>query len=114
MCSNLDAEQKRFLRENFQSDEELAIYDLLFKDSLTPQEIKKLKAIAVELLSKIKQKIAELDHWRDKEETRSAVNIIIRDMLWKQLPESYDENSLNDCRERVYEYIYTRYPAVAV
>lgn len=30
------------------------------------------------------------------------------------LPESFDENSINDCRERVYEYVYLRYPAVAV
>ena len=114
LAGDLDAEQKRYLRENFKSDEELAIYDLLFKDSLTPQEIRKLKAIAVDLLSKVKQKIAELDHWRDKEETRSIVDNIIRDVLWAQLPESYDENSFNDCRERVCEYIYTRYPAVAV
>ena len=114
LAADLDAEQKRYIREDFKSDEELAIYDLLFKESLTPPEIKKLKTVAAELLQKVKQKIAELDHWRDKDETRSAVNLIIRDTLWEQLPESYDEARINDCRERIYEYIYTRYPAVAV
>ena len=114
LAGDLNAEQRRYIREDFGSDEELAIYDLLFRSSLTPAEIKKLKAVASELLHKVKQKIAELDHWRDKDETRAAVNIVIRDTLWEQLPESYDEARINACRERVYEYIYTRYPAVAV
>ena len=114
LASDLDAEQKRYIREDFKSDEELAIYDLLFKESLTPQDIKKLKTVAAELLAKVKQKIAEFDHWRDKDETRSAVELVIRDILWEELPESFDENSINDCRERIYEYVYSRYPAVAV
>ena len=86
----------------------------LFKESLTPQEIKKLKTVAAELLDCVKRKIAEFDHWQDKDETRSAVELVIRDILWEKLPESFDENSINDCRERVYEYVYSRYPAVAV
>ncbi|MBP5532208.1 MAG: type I restriction endonuclease subunit R, partial [Lentisphaeria bacterium] len=114
LASDLDAEQKRYIREDFKNDEELAIYDLLFKESLTPQEIKKLKTVAAELLDRVKRKIAEFDHWRDKDETRSAVELVIRDILWEELPESFDENSINDCRERVYEYVYSRYPAVAV
>ena len=114
LAADLDAEQKRYIREGLENDEELAIYDLLFKDSLTPQEIKKLKAVAAELLNRVKQKIAEFDHWRDKDETRSAVDLIIRNTLWEQLPASYDEANINNCRERIYEYIYSRYPAIAV
>jgi type I restriction enzyme R subunit len=39
----LDDEEKRYVREGFDNDEELAMYDLLLKDSMTPAEIKKIK-----------------------------------------------------------------------
>ena len=38
---------------------------------------------------------------------------LIRDTLWAELPESYDEISISGYRQRIYEYVYTRYPEVA-
>ena len=67
------------------------MYDLLLKDSLTPAEIKKVKKLAKVLLERIKDKISELDHWTEKEETQAAVDILIRDTLWSELPDSYDD-----------------------
>ena len=61
------------------------MYDLLLKDSLTPAEIKKVKKLAKVLLERIKDKISELDHWTEKEETQAAVDILIRDTLWLSL-----------------------------
>ena len=63
------------------------------------------------MLSKIKERIHELDHWRDKEETRSIISVMIRDLLWEELPESYDDVSVSNYRERIYEYVYSAYPA---
>lgn len=31
------------------------------------------------------------------------------DILWRELPESYDEQLIDVCRDNVYEYIYTRF-----
>ena len=109
LASSMDSEQQRFVREGFKNDEELSMYDLLFKDDLSKQDIKKLKSVAVELLEKIKAKIENLDHWTDKQETKAAVDTLIRDTLWKELPESYDDVSINMYRARVYEYVYTHY-----
>ena len=58
-------------------------------------------------------KIAELDHWTDKQETRAAVDNLIRDTLWAELPECYDEISISEYRQRIYEYVYTRYRVAA-
>ena len=77
------------------------------------QEIIKIKEVAVDLLSKVKAKIAELDHWADKSETRAVVDNLIRDTLWAALPESYEEDSFTDCRQKVYEYIYTHHKTAA-
>ena len=74
---------------------------------------KKLKEVAASLLQKVKAKIAELDHWTDKQETKSVVDNLIRDTLWNELPECYDEVSISVYRQQIYEYVYTRYKEVA-
>lgn len=113
LASSLDSEQQRYVREGFSSDEELSLYDLLFQESLSKQDIKKINEVAVELLAKIKAKIAELDHWTDKQETKAAVDNLIRDVLWANLPDSYGEVQISEYRHRIYEYVYTRYKEVA-
>ena len=100
-------------RAGFSSDEELSLYDMLFRDDLSKGDIKKIKDVAVTLLQKVKAKIAELDHWTDKQETKAEVDNLIRDTLWAELPESYDEISISGYRQKIYEYVYTRYPEAA-
>ena len=109
--NDLDDEEKRYVREGFDNDEELAMYDLLMKESLTPAEIKKIKALAKVLLERVKNKINELDHWTEKEETQAAVDVVIRNTLWSELPESYDDTLVSEYRQRIYEFVYSTYPA---
>ena len=81
LASSLDTEQQRYVREGFSSDEELSVYDLLFSENLTKQEIETIKKVSVDLLTKIKQQIAKLDHWTDKQETKAIVDNLIRNTL---------------------------------
>lgn len=113
LANSMDQEEQRYVREGFSSDEELSLYDLLFSENLSKQDIQKIKHVAVDLLAKVKAKIAELDHWTDKQETKAAVDNLIRDTLWAELPECYDEVSISGYRQKIYEYVYTRYPDVA-
>ena len=113
LANSLDQEEQRYVREGFTSDEELSLYDMLFRENLSQNDIKKIKKVATTLLQKIKAKIAELDHWTDKQETKAEVDNLIRDTLWAELPESYDEISISEYRQRIYEYVYTRYRIVA-
>ena len=113
LASSLEQEEQRYIREGFESDEELSLYDLLFKNDLSKSDIKKIKEVATTLLQKIKAKIAELDHWTDKQETKAEVENLIRDTLWSELPESYDEKSISEYRQRIYEYVYARYKEVS-
>lgn len=109
LAKDMGNEVKRYVREGFTSDEELSVYDLLFKNDLSQNDIKKIKEVAVELLQKVKSKISELDHWTDKQETKAVVDNLIRDTLWDGLPESYDEISISHYRQKIYEYLYVRY-----
>ena len=109
LANNMDQEEQRYVREGFENDEQLSIYDLLFSENLSKQDIQKIKQVAVDLLEKVKAKITELDHWTDKQETKAAVDNLIRDTLWSELPNSYDELCISNYRQKIYEYIYTRY-----
>ena len=113
LANRMNQEEKRYVREGFANDEELSLYDMLFRDDLSKNDIKKLKEIAATLLQRIKEKISELDHWTDKQETKAAVDNLIRDTLWAELPECYDEVSISTYRQRIYEYVYTRYKEAA-
>lgn len=113
LANSMSQEEQRYVREGFASDEELSLYDMLFREDLSKNDIKKLKEVAASLLQKIKSKISELDHWTDKQETKAAVDNLIRDTLWIQLPECYDEVSISVYRQQIYEYVYTRYKEAA-
>ena len=112
LSRELDEEKKRYIREGFDNVEELAMYDLLFSDNLSKDDIKKLKAVSVDLLNKLKEQIRKLDHWTDKEETQAVVAIIIRDTLWAELPEDCMPN-FDTYRDKVYKYMYDYYKFVA-
>lgn len=111
LVNSLDEEEKRYVREGFSCDEELTIFDLLMKDSLSKDDIKQVKKLSQTLLSTIKQKIHGMDHWRDKPDTQSMISVTIRNLLFTELPSSYDDESIEGYRQKIYEYVYSTYPA---
>ena len=113
LANQMNQEEQRYAREGFSSDEELSLYDMLFRDDLSKNDIKKLKEVATTLLRKIKNRIAEIDHWTDKRETKAEIDNLIRNILYDELPLCYDEISISTYRQRIYEYVYTRYKSVA-
>ena len=94
---------------NNKTESKFIMNKILFDSLVT--EIKKIKNLAKELLEILKGKISQLDHWTEKEETQAEVENIIRDTLWCELPESYDDRLLNEYRRKIYEFVYSTYPA---
>ena len=113
LSNELTEEEKRYVREGFENDEQLSMYDVLMKDNLSKDDIKKLKNVAKELLEKIKTLLATMDHPFDKQETKAAIIITIRDILWQELPESYSEESITQYRDAVYDYVSQHYGSIA-
>ena len=101
-----------YVREGFSSDEELSIYDLLFSENLSKSDITKIKKMSVDLLAKIKERIAQMDHWTDKQETRAAVDVLIRNILYEEIPDSMFDQ-LDDYRKAIFEHVYTHYKDAA-
>lgn len=113
LANSMNEEEQRYVREGFSSDEELSMYDMLFDENLSKEDIKKIKKVAVDLLDKIKTKIAELDHWTDKQETKAEVDTLIGKILWEELPESYSDSAIFEYRKLIFEYVFMRYQQVA-
>ena len=113
LSTQLTEEEKRYVREGFENDEQLSMYDVLMKENLSKDDIKKLKKVAVDLLAKIKDLIKTMDHPFDKRETKATIIIAIRDTLWSELPESYSDESINYYKDAVYNYVSQRYGMMA-
>jgi len=112
LAKSMSEEEQRYAREGFSSDEELSIYDLLFSENLSKSDIDKIKKMSKDLLKKIKERIAGMDHWTDKQETRAAVDVLIRNVLYEEIPDSMFDR-LEAYRKAIYEHIYTHYKQAA-
>ncbi len=113
LTHQLTEEQKRYIREGFENDEQLSIYDILMKDNLSKNDIKKIKDVSKELIEKIKELLHTMDHPFDKEETKATIIVMIRDTLWNKLPDSYPDESINHYKDAVYNYFSLHYDRIA-
>lgn len=111
LSSQMDEEEKRYVREGFENDEQLAVYDLLFKDSLSKDDIKKVKNVSKELLDTIREKVTQMSQPFEKDSTQAEIKNTIKLILWNELPASYPEESINLYRTKIYEYVSTIYAA---
>ena len=104
LAKDLNEEEQRAVKENL-SEEELAIFDLLVKENLNPDEVAKIKNTAHELLENLKPLL--VPHWRDFETNRAGVKIAISDLLFSKLPEPvYTEADCELKGLEVYNFVY--------
>ena len=114
LVQELDKEQSRAVREGL-NEESLAVFDLLKKPNLSKSDIRRIKAVAVELLETLKAEKLRVDQWRDKETSRDAVRVTIRDFLWSDatgLPESYTEGEVEARSDEVFRHVFRAYPTL--
>jgi len=107
LAQMLNDEERRWKME-WLTDEELALFDILLKDDISPDEEKKIKKIAHDLLDKLRKEKLVLD-WRKKADTRASVKITIEDFLYDELPQSYNELVLKEKVDDVYFHVYDNY-----
>lgn len=113
LSQQLTEEEKRYVREGFENDEQLSMFDVLMKENLSKEDIKKLKKVAVDLLAKIKDMMENMSNPFDNPTAKATIIIAIRDTLWSDLPESYSDESINYYKDAVYNYVSQRYGMMA-
>lgn len=79
---NLDEEAVRFQREGLDNEQQLAVFDLLQKDTLTPKEREAIKKVATELLAKLEKGHLLMDHLRDLAAKQAQLKLEIENHLW--------------------------------
>lgn len=113
VAKSLSDEQDRCIREGFSDIKELAVYDMLFKDTLDKKEIEQIKAIAKKLLATINERLAEMTNPFGNSQNAADIDVLIKNTLWAELPESYDDVAVSECRKKIYEYVESVYGNVA-
>jgi type I restriction enzyme, R subunit len=85
LVNSLDEEQKRAASEGLQEDE-LALFDLLRKEGLDKTARERVKQASRDILASIKARLAELDRFWEKEQTKADVEVFILDKVFASLP----------------------------
>ena len=105
---DLNEEEKRYLREGLENEDQLAVFDLLQKDTLTKGNRDAIKKVAKELLDKLTSGKLKIDHWREKATAQAQVKAEIIKHLFAHLPSgAYDADEINLKANAVFAHIYT-------
>ena len=111
--SALDDEESRAMREGL-DEESLALFDLLLKPGLEKSDVQRIRKVAADLLATLKAEKLRVENWREKEATRDAVQITIKDFLWTEstgLPApAYSEDDVETKTLDVYRHVHRVYP----
>lgn len=108
LSQDLDDKQKAWVREGFQNQQQMTVFEMLFKDTLTPAEIREVKSVCIEMVCAIEERLGQMVHWTEKEETCSQVWTIVRDEAYKLPETSYPDEALDGCIREIYGYFYSR------
>ncbi|MHB1032965.1 MAG: type I restriction enzyme endonuclease domain-containing protein [Pirellulaceae bacterium] len=108
LAGSLDAEQKRAVQEGL-SEDELALFDLLYKERISKSAREKLKQASKGLLASIQEAIRPMRNWTEKATTQAEVRTLILDTLWGSLPRPpYGDDDAEALADRVYSYVFAR------
>lgn len=104
---NLNQEERRYLREGLDNEDQLAVFDLLQKDSLTRPERERIKEVAKDLLDKLLSGKLQIDHWREKATAQAQVKAEIIKHLFTNLPAGvYPPDEITSRADLVFAHLY--------
>ena len=108
LASRLDAEERRAAEEGL-SDDELALFDLLFKDRIGKANRERLKQASKTLLASLEELLRPMPGWTQNTTTQAEVRVFILDNLWRSLPRPpFTDEETEKVAEQVYDYVWQR------
>lgn len=108
LAASLDAEQRRAVEEGLTEDE-LALFDLLLRQSISKADRENLKQASKLLLASLRALLAPIQNWTQKATTQAEVKIFILDNLWQALPRPpFTEEDAETVAGRVYDFVWQR------
>lgn len=103
---DLRAEDERHIREGLNEDE-LELFDLLKKDTMTQDETQKVKLAAKSLLHRLLEERPRVlvQDWYKDTQTRKTVRSAVEQVLDRDLPESYDRVLFREKCDNVFHLV---------
>ncbi|MYB76107.1 MAG: type I restriction endonuclease subunit R [Chloroflexi bacterium] len=106
LVNELDIEQRRAVEEGL-SEDELALFDLLKKEDLGKAERERVKQASRDLLASVETRLAELDRFWEKEQTKADVVVFILDEVYARLPSPpFTAAEKNAVADKVYAHVW--------
>ena len=106
LAEKLDAEQRRAAKEGL-TENELALFDLLFKDHISKTDRETLKQASRSLLASIVDLLVPMPDWTQKTTTRAEVEVFILDVLYDVLPRpAYSDNETEAIASLIYNHVW--------
>ena len=104
----LTPKQRRAAEEGL-SDDELALFDLLFKENISKADRERLKQASKALLASLRDLLRPMHDWTQNTATQAEVKVFILDNLWQSLPRPpFSEEETEAVASRVYDYVWQR------
>jgi len=108
LANSLSVEQRRAAEEGL-SDDELALFDLLFKKDIGRADRERLRQASKSLLASLQGLLREMPNWAQNSATQAEVKVLILDNLWRSLPRPpFTEGETGALADRVYDYVWQR------
>lgn len=108
LAASLDAEQRRAAEEGL-TDDELALFDLLFRDSISGADRERLKQASRGLLASLREVLAPMPGWLQNATTQAQVKVFLLDRLYESLPRPpFTEAETEELASKVYDYVWQR------
>jgi type I restriction enzyme R subunit len=108
LANDLDTEQRRAAEEGL-SEDELALFDLLYRDDITKKDRERLKQASRNLLSSLRDVLEPMRDWTEKETTLAEVQVHILDSLYAQLPRPpFTDEDAKQAADKLFDYVWQR------
>jgi type I restriction enzyme R subunit len=108
LANSLDAEQRRAAEEGL-SDDEYALFQMLFKENISKADRERLKQASRSLLASLRDLLRPMPAWTENTSTQAEVKIFILDTLWRNLPRPpFSDQETEALAGRVYDYVWQR------
>jgi type I restriction enzyme R subunit len=108
LANSLDAEQRRAADEGL-NDDELALFDLLFKPNISKKDRETVKQASKGLLAALTELLKPMPDWTQNTTTQAEVKVMILDNLYTTLPHPpFSDEDTEAVAARVYDYVWQR------
>jgi type I restriction enzyme R subunit len=108
LANSLDEEQRRAVEEGL-SEDEYAMFQMLFKENINKTERESLKQASKGLLASLRELLRSMNDFTQNTATQAEVKMFILDNLWETLPRPpFTDEETEQLAAKAYDYVWQR------